>query len=36
MEVSTLARLFEEVEELVKQQEELIKALKLNSEQTVG
>jgi syntaxin 1B/2/3 len=36
MEVSTLARLFEEVEELVKQQEEPIKALKLNSEQTVG
>jgi syntaxin 1B/2/3 len=36
MEVSTLARLFEEVEELIKQQEEPIKASELNSEQTVG
>ena len=35
MEVSTLARLFKEVEELVKQQEEPIKALELNSKQTV-
>jgi t-SNARE complex subunit (syntaxin) len=35
-EVSTLARLFEEVEELIKQQEEPIKASELNSEQTAG
>jgi t-SNARE complex subunit (syntaxin) len=34
--VSTLARLFEEVEELIKQQEEPIKASELNSEQTAG
>jgi syntaxin 1B/2/3 len=36
MDFSTLARLFEEVEGLVKQQEEPIKASELNSEQTAG
>ncbi len=35
-DVSKLARLFEEVEELIKQQEEPIKASELNSEQTAG